>query len=57
MRTKKQNDHRIASQRETAYLLKSKANRDALKHSIAQLGRQEHRLTPADFEQSCKNKQ
>ena len=57
MRTKKQNDHRTALQRETAYLLKSKANRDALKHSIAQLGRQEHRLTPADFEQSCKNKQ
>ena len=50
MRTKKQNDHRTASQRETAYLLKSKANRDALKHSIAQLGRQGRLLTPAEFE-------
>lgn len=56
MRYKKQNDHRTASQRETAYLLKNNANRDALKHSIKQLGRQEHRLTPADFEQSRKNK-
>lgn len=56
MRCKNQSDHEAAPQRETAYLLKSKANRDALKHSIAQLGRQEHRLTPADFEQSRKNK-
>lgn len=43
MSTKKQNDHKRASQRETAYLLKSKANREALKHSIAQLGKQKPR--------------
>lgn len=50
MRCKNQSDHETASQRETAYLLKSKANRDALKHSIAQLGRQGRLLTPAEFE-------
>ncbi|MEO5289134.1 type II toxin-antitoxin system Phd/YefM family antitoxin [Limosilactobacillus allomucosae] len=38
------------SWQETNYLLKSKANRDALKHSIEQLGRQEHFLTPEEFE-------
>lgn len=43
MRTKKQNDHKRASQKETAYLLKSKANRAALKHSIKQLGKREPR--------------
>lgn len=43
MRTKKQNDHKRASQKETAYLLKSKANRKALQHSIKQLGRQKPR--------------
>lgn len=50
MMSKNQSDHETASQRETAYLLKSKANRDALKHSIAQLGRQGRLLTPAEFE-------
>ncbi|MFR0592348.1 hypothetical protein [Lactobacillus sp. MRS-253-APC-2B] len=38
------------SWQETNYLLKSKANRDALKHSIDQLGKQEHFLTPEEFE-------
>lgn len=50
MRTKKQNDHKRASQKETEYLLKSKANRKALKRSIAQLGKQGRRLTPEKFE-------
>ncbi|MDC2829140.1 hypothetical protein PO250_02155 [Limosilactobacillus mucosae] len=38
------------SLQETNYLLKGKANKDALKHSIEQLGRQEHFLTPEEFE-------
>lgn len=43
MSTKKQNDRKRASQKETAYLLKNKANRAALRHSIKQLGRQKPR--------------
>ena len=38
------------SWQETNYLLKSEANRAALKHSIEQLGKQEHFLTPEEFE-------
>ncbi len=54
-RPEKKNDVMISkkeynSWQETNYLLKSKANRDALKHSIEQLGRQEHFLTPEEFE-------
>lgn len=43
MSTKKQSKRQRASQKETAYLLKSKANRKALQHSIKQLGRQKPR--------------
>ncbi|HAM86137.1 MAG TPA: prevent-host-death protein [Lactobacillus sp.] len=38
------------SWQETNYLLKSEANRAALKHSIEQLGKQEHFLTLEEFE-------
>ena len=38
------------SWQETNYLLKSEANRAALKHSIEQLGKQEHFLTPEECE-------
>jgi antitoxin YefM len=38
------------SWQETNYLLKNEANRAALKHSIEQLGKQEHFLTPEEFE-------
>ena len=50
MSTKKQSKRQRASRKETAYLLKSKANREALKRSIAQLGKQGRRLTPEKFE-------
>ena len=43
MSTKKQSKRQRASRKETAHLLKSKANRAALKHSIKQLGKQKPR--------------
>lgn len=45
MRTKKQNNHRTALQRETAYLLKNKANRDALKQNHPHLRRESARVS------------
>lgn len=37
------------SWQETNYLLRSKTNRDALSHSINQLGKHERLLTPEEF--------
>jgi antitoxin YefM len=42
------------SWQETNYLLGNKANQDALAHSINQLGKEQHLLTPEEFAEMAK---